>query len=129
MRKLKKQRTLKLSDGSVCRFMPMTKNYGRAEFTFCPIWKYGKLAEVFIYPRQQENIDYFYHVKSGYSDSFQVDSWSYKGFSSPRIWLHFYCKEHKCMSMNVYPPDGCDSFRVNTGSALSIYFEQFGAKP
>jgi hypothetical protein len=127
--KAKKRRQIQLSDGDVRPFVPMTKNYGRAEFTFCPVWIRRKLQEVFIYPRQQENIDYFYRVKSGYSDSFQVSSWSYKGFENPKIWLHFYCKDHKCMSMNVYPPHGCDSLRVNTGSTLAIYFEKQGEKP
>jgi hypothetical protein len=114
---------IELVDGDVRPFVLLTHNLGRAEFTFCPVWKRGKVSEVFIYPRQQENIDYFYHVACGYSDSFQVSSWSHKGVENPKIWLHFWCKDHKCMSMHVYPPNSTDRLRVETGSTLSIYFE------
>ena len=33
--------------------IPYTKEYGVAEFTCCPIYKYGKLKKIYLYPRQQ----------------------------------------------------------------------------
>jgi len=120
-----------LTDGDVVTFVA-TKNYGRAEFAFCPVWKRRKLDALYIYqdryrrfPRkQQDNAECSYVVRSGYSDGLAVlSSWTHRGVEEPRAWLYWWCREHKCMSFNCYAPANSDRFTVHLGSTMGIYFE------
>jgi hypothetical protein len=77
-------------------------------------------------PRQQENIDYFYHVAAAIR-FFQVSSWSYKRFENLKF-AALWCKDHKCMSMHAYSPNYTDRLRISTGGTLSVYFESENAK-
>lgn len=55
---------LELTDGMCIGFKDRTDSYGRAEFILCPIYKRGKIVELFVYARQQKDIKYFLHWKS-----------------------------------------------------------------
>jgi hypothetical protein len=113
-----------LTDGGVVEFVSSTYNDGRAEFTFCPVWKRGKITELFIYPRQQKRKDpaECWHIQCGFSASLTIGSWTHRGIDEPRVWMHFWCKEHKTQSCHVYVPANADCFEVRMGSSLGIYF-------
>jgi hypothetical protein len=117
--------TKELTDGDVVHFVPATARLGRAEFTFCSVWKRRKLGALYIYRRQQEatgvGADRSYVVRSGYSNALTVGSWS--GVDEPRIWRHWWCREHKCMGFDCYVPTNSDRFTISTGSSLRVHFE------
>lgn len=114
---------VELKDGDVVHFNLMSPEYGRAEFDICPKWKRGKLAELFIYARQQKNVSCYWHVTAGWPTSFGVGSWQHKKIAVPNIWTMHWCKDHKCMSMSVYPPDGTNRFRISLLSWARVHFE------
>ena len=95
-------------------FIPSTENYGSAEFMVCPVFKYGKLRDLFIYPRQQpDKGGTYWHIKCWGQKAFQVRSWTHKGFENPNIWCNFWCNEHKCLSFDIYPPKKANYFSVS----------------
>lgn len=93
-----------LKDGVFVEFVDMTQKYGRAEFVVCPQFKRGKLVKLSIYPKQQENANYFleWEAQSNGKNRFSVQG--YEGLGEPFLWNHFYCKEHKCQSFRMYVP-------------------------
>lgn len=96
-------------------------NLGHAEFVICPVYKRGKLKEVFIYPQQQHNIKYYYHYKLPYTPyAWGVDS--YNSDDPVNIWMWFWCKEHKCMSLELYVPKYANYFSVEMLSFFTIRF-------
>lgn len=121
-KKLLKQKEIKSNEKIF--FTPRTEDYGCAEFVICPVFKYSRLKEVFIYPRQQPDAKEFFHIGKLNCDSFQIMSWTYKGTESPRIWRNYYCKEHKCVSFDVYPPKDTNYFYVQTLSILEVIFDR-----
>lgn len=114
---------IEVKDGSVIPYVWKTERLGRAEFQFCPIWKYGKLRELFIYPKQQENKSNYWHLHGLKCIDFQLKSWTHKGIENPWAWLYFWCEEHKCMGMNVYVPLDTSKLLVSVSSGLTIIFE------
>lgn len=111
-----------LKDGDVVYFDPRDskapspgQSYGRAEFSFCPVWVRGKLKCVYIYHLQQRDIEFYYRWDLHGRDSLNIDSWTHKGIEAPRTWLHYYCQEHKCAGFRVYVPDGAHSFMLSCG--------------
>lgn len=106
-------------------FVPMTQEYGRAEFIFCPVYKYGKMKELYIYPKQQPDAKFYYKFELKYTPlDFSISSWAHQGMDDPNIWLMFWCKEHKCMSFSVYVPIQAKSFHISTYSNLRVQFEK-----
>jgi hypothetical protein len=102
-----------LHDGNFMPFVGMTKSLGRAEFQVCPQYKRGKLVRLYIYPLQQEDRSYYLWEGNG-KRHFTIQS--YEGLDEPKIWMHSYCKEHKCHSMRMYVPD----------DAKFILFQEYG---
>lgn len=85
------------------KFISRTKRLGCAEFIVCPVFKYRKLVNVYVYPKQQENRNYFY-VWEGEARGLWLTG--YEGLGDPNVWQTFYCKEHKCHSLEMYVPVG-----------------------
>lgn len=125
------ERQLKiLKDGDIVEFdwkdmNPPTpgQSLGRAEFAICYKWKYGKLDDVYITPQQQRNVKFNYKIEGYGADSLSVESYAHKGFDNPKIWIHGWCKEHKCPFFRVYPPANVKHFRISTLSSLCINFD------
>ena len=112
-----------LKDGDVVHFTTKTSNYGIAGFTVCLIVKRGKLKEMIISPIQQPNAQHTYRIPTGsHCTSWSVESWIHKNISAPRCWVMGWCKEHKCMFMNISVPPESNCFEVMLGSTASIYF-------
>lgn len=117
-----------LVDHDEVKFTAKTDQYGLAEFSFCPIYKRGKLVEMFIYPKQQPDVKEYFHVDLSYGpDSFMLGSWTHKGMSEPWVWFFKWCKEHKCQSFIAYAPPEATSFQVSCLSTFSIHFSQEAA--
>ena len=103
---------------------PGGSNLGRAEFTFCPVYEYGKLKEMYIYPMQQRNVDTYYKAVFSYPPlDFSVSSQD--GLGDPKIWLHYWCKEHKCAGFRLYVPNDSKYFTVSFLSNFGIYFGKY----
>ena len=104
-------------------FQLLHKDYGRAEFVICPVFKNGKLVELFCEPQQQET-DFYYHIKDINYETFSVQSWEYKGYDVPKIWIHGWCDTHKTQFMRVYPPNDTDmiQFDMMAFSSMDIRF-------
>lgn len=85
-------------------------NYGRAEFAVCPIFKYGKMVEVHIYPKQQPNAKHYY-VWKGNAEGLYFQG--YEGLENPKIWITSWCKEHKCHSFTMYVPTDSKFMWIN----------------
>lgn len=99
-----------------------TDNWGVAEFIVCPVYKYGKLVEFNMFSAQQK-ADNHYQYKFDYKPmDWGISSWIHKGMESPRIWLHFWCKEHKSPSFRFYVPANSTHFSVSTLSNFSVDF-------
>ena len=101
----------------------MTKEYGRAEFTICPVWKGNRIKEVFIYPAQQPDAKHYYYIKGNW-DGVRFGSLFYKydtvkgvqtKLNQPVVWMTHWCKEHECQSFSLYVPKNAKSFFVTTG--------------
>lgn len=103
------------------------QSYGRAEFVVCLIWntrlKKPTLKKFYIYHSQQRDIKHFYRVDCGWSDSFVVQSWTYKGMVEPRVWFHGWCKEHNAPFFRLYVPPDSKSFTVSTLSSAGMNFD------
>lgn len=121
--KKRERKIIELEPNKPYVFQAIHPNYGRAEFIICPVYKYGKLKEIFMYPVQQD-VDYYYHYNLPYTPlDFGIKAWTHKGVDNPWIWLHFWCKEHKCQSMRLYVPAQAKSFSIIDLSNLSIMFD------
>jgi bisphosphoglycerate-dependent phosphoglycerate mutase len=92
-----------IKDRDFLPFVGMTSNLGRAEFVVCPKFKRGKLVELFMYPLQQENVNHYYRWQGNGKNNYTVQS--YEQLDEPKLWMHFYCKEHKCQSFRMYVPN------------------------
>lgn len=92
-----------IKDGDFMPFVGMTERLGRAEFSICPQWKRGKLVKISIYPLQQDDMSYYYEWEGDGKGYFIIQS--YNNLDEPKVWMHSYCKGHKCQSMRVYVPN------------------------
>jgi len=107
------------------RYNWKTKEYGRAEFIFCPIWKRGKIIKLHIYPMQQPDAKYFYILDVTANSKYICPySWTHLGKENPWPWQFYWCKEHKCMSIKIYVPPNTNTLRITTGTSLNIIFEE-----
>ncbi len=97
-----------------------TKNLGRAEFSLCTKYRYGKLTDIWLYPEQQEDTSYYYHIIAGGRTHFTLQG--YHGIEHPRSWIFTYCKEHKCGSMRFYVPEGSKYLWISFLSSIGIGF-------
>jgi hypothetical protein len=114
-----------LEDGSIVHFKNSTKEYGQAEFGVCPVIKRGKLVDIFIFPLQQKDIENYYRIPVNYKpDSWSISSWTHKGIGDVRIWLFYWCKEHKCQGFRLYVPLESNCFEVSLLTTLSITFDR-----
>lgn len=105
-----------------------TDRLGVAEFIVCPVYKYGKLVEFNMFSAQQEE-HVHYQYKFDYKPiDWSISAWTHKGIEPPRIWLNFWCKEHKSSSFRFYVPKGSTYFTVSTLSNFSIDFSNEALK-
>lgn len=109
------------------KYVPVTENLGRAEFLFCPVFKYGKMRKLFIFRLQQKNREHYCldleKIGLKNTTTFDITSWSHKK-DLPVIWRNFWCKEHKTISFEVYVPNNTDTieFAYHFGDSLTIRF-------
>lgn len=100
---------------------PGGSSLGRAEFSICPVYRYGKLKEMYIFPNQQRDVDTYYKAVFNYAPlDFSIQSWV--GLDTPKIWLHYWCKLHKCAGFRLYVPTDSKYFDVHFLSGFSINF-------
>lgn len=118
--KKQKLKLIKITSEDKIKYVPITEKYGRAEFEFCPVFKYGKMKKIFIYPRQQE-VDYYYELETNNQKQFQITSWIHKT-DSPKIWIEYWCKEHKTICHRVYVPNNTDTLEFESLSVFEIRF-------
>ena len=112
-----------LEDGDEVKFTALTKNLGRAEFLFCPVYKRGLLKEMYIHPLQQENVKNYYKIIiEEKTVSFNIDSYVHK-MDSPMFWWWSWCKDHKANCFRCYVPSNSNCFKVEKGSWLMITFD------
>lgn len=127
MSRTKELKERKLSDGDRIYFTALTKEYGKAEFNICPVYKRGKLKKLYLYPRQQPYAkEFFVYTFNSPPLDWSILSWVHQGLDEPFIWLHYWCKEHKCASFSVYTPPQAKYFEVH---ALSNFSINFGKRP
>lgn len=119
---MSERKTVTIKSGESIPFVAMTKKYGRAEFCFCPIYKRGVLKQIHITPIQQPHAKCNYLIDDVHSDSFQINGRTYDSVY-PKIWLSFWCKEHKTQSFRCYVDENSKSFSVSKLSTLSIDFD------
>jgi hypothetical protein len=118
-----------LNDGDEVTFEPFDitaatpgENLGRAEFSFCPVWSRGKIKTLWIVPLQQREAKNIYCVNGNFQN-FMCSSWAHKGVKEPKVWMHFWCHEHKCAGFRVYVPENARRFSVTKLSTLQINFD------
>ena len=94
---------IELKFGDTIEYEWVSRNYGRAEFQFCTIFRDEMLTEMYIYRIQQENIDKQYHLSCHESNITGIywDSVDTKG----NLWRNLWCCEHHCLSFEVYVPE------------------------
>lgn len=113
-----------LQDGDVVEFEGFSKRYGCAEMIVCAKYERGKLKHLFLHPRQQENPKNKYRI-DGYKGmlDWSIGAWTHKGMEESRIWIHFWCKEHKAPAFRVYAGRTAKRFAVSKLSNLSVTFD------
>lgn len=117
--KLLKKRVLE--DFDSVSFIPITKEYGRAEFQIELLYnKKGCIRKVLIYPRQQKDAKEYFEINAN-AESFHIGNFKTK---EPHIWLFYYCNEHKATAMRVYVPDKATQFKISIGSSVTINFDK-----
>jgi hypothetical protein len=116
---------VELRSGDVVEFVPLTANWGLAEFQICAPVLRGRITDVFIYPLQQATTGKIYwRIKpTSSTDTLFVNAWTHKGMDAPRIWNHRWCREHKCLSMAVYVPPQAHRFEVRLGMGVWVTFD------
>ena len=89
---------------------PGGSNIGHAEFQVCIKFKQGKVSEFWVYPRQQRNVDTYWHYVGGNID-FTISS--YERLEDAKVWMIHYCKEHEATSFNLYVPKDSKYLRID----------------
>lgn len=108
-----------LKDGDVISFEEMHPNYGRAEFSICLVYKYGKLRETYLNRVQQGQFEEF-RISTPYGAMDFSATGNYP--NDPRLWIFGYCKEHKASFTRFYAPDGTSQLTVYTGRGVRLLF-------
>lgn len=119
----KEWKTIQLKPDVEYPFVWKTDNWGIAEFGVCPVYKYGKLVEFHMHSLQQEATNHYVYKFDYKPLDWSISSWTHKGMEAPRIWVHFWCKEHKSASFRLYVPAHATHFTVSTYSSFSINFD------
>ena len=121
MNKELEEKIIKLGD--TIEYVPKTPNYGHAEFVICSVFKRGYIRECYIYPQQQYTSHY---NKLIVPDTLRLKSlWLETPCGDPaNVWMTFWCKEHKCYSLEFYTPLKSNSFKVECsfGDTLVLNF-------
>jgi hypothetical protein len=94
-------------------------NYGRAEFVICPQFKYGRIKRVYLTTKQQEPHRGWVFPEIN-SDSYSISSWV--GLEKPKVWLTFWCKEHKTPTTYFYVPPNSEFLDIQILSTFSLFF-------
>jgi hypothetical protein len=107
-------------------FKPLHNSFGRAEFEFCPVFKRGKMTDLFITRRQQDNYEN-YHLplkELGFNNTTDFAFNGYDSSEGVRAWGHYWCKFHKAICFKVYVPNDTDTinFSYFFGYDLEIIF-------
>lgn len=121
MTKQTKLKLRELKDGDKISVIAMTEKYGVADFAVCPVYKFGVLKKMYLYPRQQEATEYFVYSMRKYKP-LDFSILSNGSLEAPSIRVYFWCKEHKCASFIVYVPRNATHFIVRALSNFSINF-------
>lgn len=112
----------KLKEGESVEFNFTDKDYGRAEFSICQIWKRNRLKKLYIYPHQQRDVKYFYTIETAlHCDRLSLSS-NIKN-EDYRIWIHGWCKEHKCPFIRFYVPRYSKRFYLDLLQTTYIHFQ------
>lgn len=92
----------------------------QAQFDVCPIWRYGLIREVFIFPVDQPDAKNCYIVKSSQGfegldfGQFFYEYDTVRGkqhrVNFPIIWKTYWCGEHKTQAIRLYVPKNSKSF-------------------
>ena len=106
--------------GDKIEYITRTQKYGEAEFILCPVFRRGKIKELYIFPLQQPDAKHFYKLVPG--GKYQSIYFSAHYTDDPRVWVTYWCKEHKCYSLEFYVPSEGDSFTVesNFGDTITL---------
>ena len=118
---------LPLKIGESVSYVPMSKDLGRAEFVFCPVFnEKGLLKKVYISSMQQkEGKNYLIRVQ-GKLDLFYLTDYSEPiPYGGARHWMGGWCKEHKTIFQRWYvgPQSTKMTPRVSC-EALQIYLDK-----
>lgn len=113
-----------ISFGQDIPFSCGDSNYGRAEFVVCPVFKRGIMRELYIDPKQQPK--YFGEWFKVDLQGIRIKSLSLSGYpvaKDPRVWNSFWCKEHKCYSLELYVANNTSSLTVVTHFGDNVTLE------
>ena len=113
--------------GESISYKDMDKDYGRAEFVVCPVFKRGIMRECYIYPKQQpEYFDKYFKIDlSEYGKTQSIHSSGYPALEAdPKVWMMSWCKEHKCFNFELYVAKGTSRLEINYhfGDTLCLDF-------
>lgn len=123
---MNEERTLKvIKFGQPITFVSTTHDYGRAEFVICPVFRRGIMRELYIDPRQQPQ--YFKEWFQIDLDGIPANQMHFSGYpkeNDPEIWRSFWCKEHKCFSIELYVSASSHYFEVQPhfGDTVDLEF-------
>lgn len=108
---------IELKNNDEIKFKDSHKDYGRAEFTVCPIWKNGRLIKIYISTRQQEPQREFV-INNLNSDSISIINGVNHDYI--HIWYHGWCKEHKTQFFRFYVPEKSNCLQISTTSTFYL---------
>ena len=107
--------------GDTIRFISKTPNLGKAEFVFCPVFKYGFLRKIYITSMQQENPKNYFISIEGRVNVFDLAD--YTEAENARNWTGGWCKEHKTIFQRWYVSSGSSKIRIAPHFGDSITLE------
>lgn len=117
----------------IIKFKDLDTEYGRGEFVFCPVFRNGRMEELYITAVQQNRTDTRWKLRlEGDIKIFCIQSWGLSSSEAklkvPWVWREWWCKDHKAIAHEVYVPDGANtlSFDLHFGDTLDIKFERRG---
>jgi hypothetical protein len=110
-------------------YTQMTHDYGRAEFEICPVFKYGRITDLFIVRAQQPA-----EKEQGYHMNLLKELPSYRinelmieaqfGLDKPDVWRNWWCKIHRAVCFETYVPNGSTFIKFDAflGNSFRIQF-------
>lgn len=104
----------------------MTTIYGHAEFVICPVFKYGRLTDIYLYRRQQVEYNGYHIDLLKEKPTLRMDEFLLEGrpTNTPVIWRNWWCKEHKAVAFDTYVPKNTNTIRFDAygGNSLRVQF-------